>query len=152
MEKRYWLIFLLCGTIQLLIYFSSTLPFSLSALCFLGKTKNRVKRERRWKEEGYEEKKRKRGRQEREKESIGSERVGGKKINVVTLQLPYATIIFFHSGSCGWKETFTRLSSMRNCMLVNVCRSLRCSLAGMSHGRRCARSWIERSNSMNISR
>lgn len=71
----------------------------------------------------------------------GNKRVGRKKINVVMLQLPHATIIFFHSGNCVWKETFTRLSPMRNGTLVNVYRSLRCSLAGISHGRRCTRSW-----------
>jgi len=45
------------------------------------------------------------------------------------------------------------LSSMRNGTLVDVCRSLRCSLAGMSHGRRDAPDHgVGRSNSMSVSR
>lgn len=53
------------------------------------------------------EKERKRER-ERGGGRVENKRIGGKKINVVTLQLLHATIIFFHSRNCVWKETFTR--------------------------------------------
>lgn len=71
-DTKHWLIFLLRGTIQFLIYFYSTLSFSLSAFWFLGKIKKQSK------EKAYERKKdmrRERGKGEgrREQEARGQE-------------------------------------------------------------------------------
>lgn len=60
-----------------------------------------------WKGEGCEERKRKRGREER----VGSERIGGKKINVVTLQL-----LFSFTAGVVWGRKLSR--DFRLCEIV----------------------------------
>lgn len=71
------------------------------------------------------------------------ERERETEINAVILQCWHMLLLFSSTLECVPRETFAKLSSMRNAMLVNVCRSLSCSLAGVSHGREDAPGRVE---------